>query len=352
MKVDYKNENLLMNKSNTNQIQNQNMLYFPYQNKINSKYNLNPMNFPINQNQYYQKMAFNNFQNNYLSPKRFLYTQNLKDYSQLYPNCFSRNDSFMQNRYQYRKDKKYKNKNKKYVLTKNQNNEELSKINDEKIFYDKLKRKQKDSYINAPNETKINSYSENQLNENYTNFENNETLNKKNNKTEKSEKKEDEDFYEINEENIKTTRRFSQRSKRSSDSDNSNYSKSTALTKNDTEKDTTQSEANDVSNNENENLTKKEEKTEHKGNPVFENTEILNVQVKISENNTAIFKLKRYDDIFMTIQYFCEINNLKEEMIKPLIIKSLCAINTIYQVMNSKIDQNNLELLKEVKNEL
>ena len=179
MKVDYKNENLLMNKSNTNQIQNQNMLYFPYQNKINSKYNLNPMNFPINQNQYYQKMAFNNFQNNYLRPKRFLYTQNVMDYPQLYPNCFSRNDSFMQNRYQYRKDKKYKNKNKKYVLTKNQNNEELSKINDEKIFYDKLKRKQKDSYINAPNETKINSYSENQLNENYTNFENNETLNKK-----------------------------------------------------------------------------------------------------------------------------------------------------------------------------
>ena len=50
------------------------------------------------------------------------------------------------------------------------------------------------------------------------------------------------------------------------------------------EKDTTENCDNDVSNNENENLTKKEEKTEHKGNPVFENTEILNVQVKISEN--------------------------------------------------------------------
>ena len=349
MKVDYKNENFLMNKSNTNQIQNQNMLYFPYQNQINSKYNLNPMNFPINQNQYYQKMKFNNFQNNYLRPKRFLYTQNVMDYPQLYPNCFSRNDTFIQNKYQYRKDKKYKNKNKKYVLTKNQNNEELSKINDEKIFYDKLKRKQKDSYINAPNETKINSYSENQLNENYNNFENNETLNKKNNKTEKSEKKEDEDFYKINEENIKTTRRFSQRSKRSSDSDNSNYSNSTALTKNDSEKDTIPK---DVSFQENENLTKKEEKTEYKGNPAFENTEILNVHVKISENNTAIFKLKRYDDIFMTIQYFCEINNLKEEMIKPLIIKSLCAINTIYQVMNSKMDAKNLELLKEVQNKV
>ena len=76
------------------------------------------------------------------------------------------------------------------------------------------------------------------------------------------------------------------------------------------------------------------------------------MKVKIGENKFAYFKLKRFDDIFMTIQYFCEINNLDEKMIKPLIIKSLCAINTIYQVMNSKIDQNNLELLKEVQNKL
>ena len=52
----------------------------------------------------------------------------------------------------------------------------------------------------------------------------------------------------------------------------------------------------------------------------------------------------------MTIQYFCEINNLDEKMIKPLIIKSLCAINTIYQVMNSKLNTENMEVLKEVKN--
>ena len=351
---DFKNENALMNSSITNQVQNQNMLFLSYQNQINHRYKMNQMNIPINQYQYYQKMKFNNIQNNYLMNKKFLYTQNMIEYPKLYPNYFSRNDNFIQNNYYNHKDKKYKNKNKKRVFNRNQHNEELSKINDEKFFYEKLKREQKDNYylVNSI-DNKFSTYSENKINEINNNIENNkETSNIKNNKTEKNEKKEDEDFYEINPENIKTTRRFSQRSKRSSDSDNSNYSKSTALTKNDTEKDTTQNSCNDVSNNENENLTKKEEKTEHKGNPVFENTEILNVQVKISENNTAIFKLKRYDDIFMTIQYFCEINNLKEEMIKPLIIKSLCAINTIYQVMNSKIDQNNLELLKEVKNKL
>ena len=62
--------------------------------------------------------------------------------------------------------------------------------------------------------------------------------------------------------------------------------------------------------------------------------------------------MKRYDDIFTTIQYFCEINNLDEKFIKPLIIKSLCAINTIYQVMNNKIDEKNISTLKEVKNNI
>ena len=74
------------------------------------------------------------------------------------------------------------------------------------------------------------------------------------------------------------------------------------------------------------------------------------MKVKIGENKFAYFKLKRFDDIFMTIQYFCEINNIDEKMIKPLIIKSLCAINTIYQVMNSKLNTENMEVLKEVKN--
>ena len=163
----------------------------------------------------------------------------------------------------------------------------------------------------------------------------------------KRKKKEDEDFYLINEETIPNSRRFSQRSKRSNDSDNSNCSYSTSHTLNETLKNASK---NDVSENKNDISTKNVEKTEYKGNPAFENTEILNVKVKIGENKFAYFKLKRFDDIFMTIQYFCEINNLDEKMIKPLIIKSLCAINTIYQVMNSKLNTENMEVLKEVKN--
>ena len=85
-------------------------------------------------------------------------------------------------------------------------------------------------------------------------------------------------------------------------------------------------------------------------NPTLENTEILRVNVKISKTETATFKLKRYDDVFYTIKLFCEINGVKEELIKPLIVKSLCTLNTIYQVMNSRMDNEDINLLKKIKN--
>ena len=159
--------------------------------------------------------------------------------------------------------------------------------------------------------------------------------------------KEDDDFDEMNHYKIPNNRRFSQYSKRSDKSDNSNFSKSTHDTSNEIQ---TYESKKDVSSNDDKNLIKNEEiENKHKTNPAFENTVILCVKVKISENNTAIFKLKRFDDIFLTIQYFIEINNLDEKYIKPLIIKSLCAINTIYKVMNCEIDKKNLEVLKQVK---
>ena len=81
-------------------------------------------------------------------------------------------------------------------------------------------------------------------------------------------------------------------------------------------------------------------------NPFAENTEILNVNVKIGENKNAIFKLRRYDDLFLTVKLFCEINSIDEKFMKPLIIKSLSALNNIYQILNSQIDANNIKRLK------
>ena len=101
--------------------------------------------------------------------------------------------------------------------------------------------------------------------------------------------------------------------------------------------------------NSNENLVKNNN-DDYKGNPQYENTEILKVNVKISKDKFATFKLKRYDDVFETIKLFCEINSVDEKLIKPLIIKSLSTLNTIYQIVNCKLEKEQINLLKEIKN--
>ncbi len=86
-------------------------------------------------------------------------------------------------------------------------------------------------------------------------------------------------------------------------------------------------------------------------NPKFENTEILRVCVKISKNKNAIFRLKRYDDVFETIKIFCEINSINEKLIKPLIIKSLSTMNTIYQIMNSTLNNEQIQIMTKIQKE-
>ncbi len=83
-------------------------------------------------------------------------------------------------------------------------------------------------------------------------------------------------------------------------------------------------------------------------NPIAENTEILNVNVKISKEKSALFKLRRFDDLFLTVKLFCEINSIDEKFMKPIIIKTLCALNNIYQVFNTQIDDNNIKRLKQM----
>ena len=333
--------NSLMNQPYLNEDLMAKILYIQKINQMNQQYQKNQMNMGFNPYQYYQKLQINNCQNNFLMRKSFLNAQNMNNYTQLNPNYFPNNKTYTQNN-NYHQGKKYKNR--RNVFNKYER-ESILKNNEDKYYYEKNNRKESNECLSIESTEYSNNTNKENKTEEKLNLENEkETSNEKNNK---EEKKEDEDFYLINEENIPNSRRFSQRSKRSNDSDNSNYSCSTSHTAKETLKNKPKI---DVSENKNDYLIKNEEKTEYKGNPAFENTEILNVKVKIGENKFAYFKLKRFDDIFMTIQYFCEINNLDEKMIKPLIIKSLCAINTIYQVMNSKLNAENMEVLQEVKN--
>ena len=83
-------------------------------------------------------------------------------------------------------------------------------------------------------------------------------------------------------------------------------------------------------------------------NPMTENTEILNVSVKISQNKKVVFKLRRFDDLFLTVKLFCEINQIEEKLMKPIIIKILCALNSIYQIYNFQLDEKNIQRLKRI----
>lgn len=81
----------------------------------------------------------------------------------------------------------------------------------------------------------------------------------------------------------------------------------------------------------------------------LDNTEILSVNIKINTNEILIFKLNRFDDLFHTVKLFCEINKLNDKFIKPLILRSLQALNQVYQVMNysfSSEDKLRLELIE------
>ena len=125
-------------------------------------------------------------------------------------------------------------------------------------------------------------------------------------------------------------------------------STSTFIKEKDVSKDATGKFANSPKNEE-ERKNESSSINKYQGNPDFENTVILNVNVKISKDKTAVFRLKRYDDLFLTIKIFCEINSIDEKLMKPLIIKSLTTLNTIYQVMNSKLDNEQINILKEIK---
>ena len=74
------------------------------------------------------------------------------------------------------------------------------------------------------------------------------------------------------------------------------------------------------------------------------------VNVKLSNDKIVVFRLRRYDDLFNTVKLFCEINSIKEDLIKPIIIKSLEALNNIYKIYNWKMSQDDINQLNSINN--
>ena len=88
-----------------------------------------------------------------------------------------------------------------------------------------------------------------------------------------------------------------------------------------------------------------------KENSSSDNTVILTIRIKVSKNDYRIFNLKKYDDLFISIQKFFDINKIKYELIRPTVIKIFSTLNKIFWLCNSKIgiyDQQYLKTLYKI----
>ena len=91
--------------------------------------------------------------------------------------------------------------------------------------------------------------------------------------------------------------------------------------------------------------------TTHNDDKDKENTDVLCVNLKISPNETLVFKIRRYDDMFKTVKMFCEINNLDASYIRPLITYVIKTMNMIYGIMNMKLTYDEVSYLQMIKHQ-
>ena len=68
-----------------------------------------------------------------------------------------------------------------------------------------------------------------------------------------------------------------------------------------------------------------------------ENTLILTLRIKIAKGDYRVFNLKKFDDLFISIQKFFDMNQIKQDMVKPIVNKIFKALNKVFWLLNSKI---------------
>ena len=69
----------------------------------------------------------------------------------------------------------------------------------------------------------------------------------------------------------------------------------------------------------------------------FENTIILTLKLKIKKDEYINFNLRRYDDLFESLKEFVHLNKIKEDLLKPMVIKVFEILNKIFYLLNNKI---------------
>ena len=80
-----------------------------------------------------------------------------------------------------------------------------------------------------------------------------------------------------------------------------------------------------------------------------ENITILDIGVKISENEVINFKLRKYDDMFEVVKRTCKENDLNENYQNFFIYTIIKALNSIYGIYNLSLKKEEISFLQVLK---
>ena len=82
-----------------------------------------------------------------------------------------------------------------------------------------------------------------------------------------------------------------------------------------------------------------------KENNTNENTVILTLEIKVAKNDYRTFNLKKYDDLFISLEKFFDYNKIEQSLVKPIVTKIFEALNKIFWLFNSKIGKYDSDYL-------
>ena len=74
-----------------------------------------------------------------------------------------------------------------------------------------------------------------------------------------------------------------------------------------------------------------------KENSTNENTVILTLKIKVAKDDFRVFNLKKYDDLFISLEKFFDLNKIEQSLVKPIVTKIFTALNKIFWLLNNKI---------------
>ena len=87
-----------------------------------------------------------------------------------------------------------------------------------------------------------------------------------------------------------------------------------------------------------------------KENSTNDNTVILTLKIKVAKNDFRIFNLKKYDDLFISLEKFFDLNKIDQSLVKPIVNKIFAALNKVFWLLNNKIGNYDKKYLTSLYN--